>query len=204
MERPPLTAMKYSGGGVTLMQLAMTDVLGKPFPVMMQEIVLGPLGMTHSAYEQPLSKERDAHAARAHDREGKARDAKWHVYPELEAAGLWTTPTDLAKFAAEVQLSIAGRSNRVLSRMLAQEMVNPVGVGDFGVGFTVSKIGEGWYFGHSGSNWGFLSNLRAHKLKGYGAAVMANGDGGGPVIREIQNRIAAAYHWDTLDKPVPR
>ena len=204
MERPPMTAMKYSGGGVTLMQLAMTDLIGRPFPDIMQEFVLQPLEMTRSAYEQPLSKARDEHAARAHDRDGNARDAKWHVYPELEAAGLWTTPTDLAKFAIEVQLSIAGRSNRVLSRALAEEMVNPVGVGDYAVGLAIAKNGEGWYFAHGGSNWGFLCDLRAHKLKGYGVAVMTNGDSGNRVIREIESRVAAAYRWDSLDKPVPR
>jgi len=48
MERPPLTAMKYSGGGVTLMQLAMTDVFARPFPALMQELVLGPIGMSNS------------------------------------------------------------------------------------------------------------------------------------------------------------
>jgi CubicO group peptidase (beta-lactamase class C family) len=204
MERPPLTAMKYSGGGVTLMQLAMTDVFGRPFPELMEEMVLGPIGMSNSRYEQPLSPPFDAHASRAHDREGKARDAKWHVYPELEAAGLWTTPSDLAKFAIEVQLAAAGKSDRVLSRLSAQEMVTPVGVGDYGVGLAIAKSGEGWYFGHGGSNWGFQCHLRAHRLKGYGVAIMTNGDAGAPVIREIQNRVAAAYHWDSLDKPVPR
>jgi CubicO group peptidase (beta-lactamase class C family) len=204
MERPPFTAMKYSGGGVTLMQLAMTDVMGMPFPELMHELVLAPLEMSNSRYEQPLSAASDANAARAHDRDGKARDAKWHVYPELEAAGLWTTPGDLAKFVVEVQLSIAGRSNRVLSRALAEEMVNPVGVGDYGVGLAVAKSGEGWYFAHGGSNWGFRCDLRAHRLKGYGVAIMTNGDGGGRAIQEIEARVAAAYHWDSLDKPVPR
>jgi CubicO group peptidase (beta-lactamase class C family) len=196
--------MKYSGGGVTIMQLAMTDVLGKRFPVIMQEYVLGPIEMSHSTYEQPLSPARDAHAARAHDALGKAMDAKWHVYPELEAAGLWTTPTDLATFAIEVQQTLRGQSSRVLSRAMMQEMVNPVGVGDYAVGLSVSKRGEGWYFEHGGSNWGFRCNLIAHKIKGYGATIMTNGDNGGPLMREIGARVAAAFKWDSIDKPVPR
>jgi CubicO group peptidase (beta-lactamase class C family) len=204
LARPPMTAMKYSGGGVTLMQLAMIDAFGRPFPEIMQSFVLGPVGMTRSAYEQPLSPARDRHAARAHDREGRAREVKWHVYPELEAAGLWTTPTDLAKFAIEVQQALQGRSARVLSRAMVQEMVTPVGVGDYGVGFAISRRGEGWYFGHSGGNWGFLCDLLAHKLKGYGVAVMTNGDGGGRVIAEIESRVASGYHWDSLDKPLRR
>ena len=204
LERPPLSAFKYSGGGVTIMQLAMTDVLGKPFPDIMQEYVLGPIGMTRSAYEQPLSPERDQNAARAHDGSGNARDAKWHVYPELEAAGLWTTPSDLAKFAIEVQQAVRGKSSSVLSRSMALEMVTPVGVGDYAVGLELQKHGGGWYFGHGGSNWGFQCDLVAHRVKGYGVAIMTNGDFGGPVITEIRARVAAAYDWDWLDKPIPR
>jgi CubicO group peptidase (beta-lactamase class C family) len=204
LERPPLTAFKYSGGGVTMMQLALVDALGKPFPELMQEYVLGPIGMTRSAYEQPLSPERDRNAARAHDASGRAMDAKWHVYPELEAAGLWTTPSDLAKFAIEVQQSIQGRSNRVLSRSIVQEMVTPVGVGDYAIGLELQKRGGGWYFGHSGGNWGFACDLVAHKINGYGLAIMTNGDFGGAVMNEVRARVAAAYDWDWLDKPVPR
>ena len=172
--------MKYSGGGTTIMQLALVDAVGKPFPEILAEWVLGPIGMTVSAYEQPLGPERDRKAARAHDGQGKAMDAKWHVYPELEAAGLWTSAVDLAKFAIEVQKSLRNESNRVLKRESMREMLEPVGVGEFAVGFEIEKLGEGWYFGHSGGNWGFRCDLRAHKLKGYGVAIMTNGDNGTP------------------------
>ena len=204
MERPPFTAAKYSGGGVTLMQLAMADVLGRPYADMMQEVVLRPIGMTNSTYEQPLPAARDPHAARAHSGGGRAMDAKWHVYPELAAAGLWTTPTDLAKFAIEIQKTALGRSSRVLSRASVLEMLTPVGVGDYGVGLGLSKLGQGWYFGHGGSNWGFQCDLLVHRVKGYGVAVMTNGDNGRPVINEIRDRVAAAYGWDSLDKAVLR
>ncbi len=81
-----------------------------------------------------------------------------------------------------------------------QEMVTPVGVGSFAVGFSISRRGEGWYFDHSGSNWGFQCDLVAHRAKGYGV-VMTNGDGGGGLAEEIAARVARAYNWDTLDKP---
>lgn len=204
MERPPFTAVKYSGGGVTLMQLAMTDALGRPYADMMQEVVLRPIGMTNSAYEQPLSAPRDSHAARAHNGGGRAMDTKWHVYPELAAAGLWTTPTDLAKFAIEIQKAALGRSTRVLTRASVLEMLSPVGVGDYAVGLSLSKLGQGWYFGHGGSNWGFQCDLLAHRVKGYGVAVMTNGDTGRRVINEIRDRVAAAYGWDSLDKAALR
>ncbi len=202
--RPPLTAFKYSGGGITLVQLLMADALKRPFPDLMHDTVLAPLGMRHSAYEQPLSAARDKQAARAHDRNGAARDAKWHVYPELAAAGLWTTSPDLARFGIELQKSLQGRSNRVLNRAMAHEMASPVGVGPFAIGMQMDKMGEGWYLSHGGSNWGFQCLLFVHKIKGYGFAAMTNADSGGRLIAELRQRVAAAYKWDMLDQPLRR
>ncbi len=87
-ERPPFTAQKYSGGGIVIEQMVLQDVYGKPFVQIMQEQVLGPVGMTHRTYAQPLPAAEDENAARAHAGDGKAVDAKWHVYPEQAAAGL--------------------------------------------------------------------------------------------------------------------
>jgi CubicO group peptidase (beta-lactamase class C family) len=204
LERPPLTASKYSGGAVIIEELALTDALGKPFVEIARDSVLAPIGMTNSTYEQPLPPGRQTLAARAHDRDGKRMGDPWHVYPEHAAAGLWTTPIDLAKFAMEVQLSLSGKSNRVLSRASALEMVTPVGVGPFAVGFQIAKQGEGWYFMHGGSNWGFQCSLLAHRIKGYGLAIMTNGDNGGALIQELTKKIQQTEKWDALDPPVPR
>ena len=204
MEREPLTYYEYSGGGVTLMELALSDAHNRPFVDLMSEEILNPLGMKRSSYAQPISSEHDKNAARAHDREGESRGPKWHVYPEHAAAGLWTTPTDLSLFIIEIQLSAQGNSNRILSQTMVQEMLNPVGVGPFSVGFSVSKHGEGWYFSHSGSNWGFRALTLAHKVKGYGLVIMTNGDRGSEVINEIRKRIEHTYEWDSFDSPVIR
>jgi len=204
MERAPMTFFEYSGGGVVVMQQALADARGRPFQDILRDDVLRPIGMTRSSYEQPISAEHDRNAARAHDGEGESRGSKWHVYPEMAAAGLWTTPSDLARFAIEVQKSAVGESNRVLSRATVQEMLSPVGVGDYAVGFGVAKVGEGWYFRHGGSNWGFQCNLMAHKVKGYGLVIMTNADRGGAVVAELGRRIQAAYEWDSMAQPVPR
>jgi CubicO group peptidase (beta-lactamase class C family) len=204
LERPPLSAMKYSGGGSTILQLALSEVIQQPFPQILRHYVIEPIGMTNSAYEQPLSSMRDQNAARGHDSDGRSMGEKWHVYPELFAAGLWTTPTDLAKFAIEVQMSVHGQSNRVLSKSTVQEMLNPVGIGDFAVGFRIERRGQGWYMHHAGVNRGFISLLVAHKLHGYGLAVMTNSLSGQVVIDEIRERVERVYEWDSLDKPLPR
>jgi CubicO group peptidase (beta-lactamase class C family) len=202
LERPPMTGSKYSGGAVIIEQLVLTDAVGKSFTDIMRDWVLAPIGMTNSSYEQPLPPDRQKQAARAHNGGGRPMDAKWHVYPEQAAAGLWTTPSDLAKFAIEVQLELLGKSNRVLTQKMAEEMVTPVGVGPFAVGFQIEQDGQGWYFEHSGANWGFQCDLYAHRAKGYGVAVMTNSDSGGRLARG--DRVARAYNWDSLDKSIVR
>jgi CubicO group peptidase (beta-lactamase class C family) len=202
--RPPYQAYKYSGGGVIVMQLALMDLTDRPFSEFMRSMVLDPLGMRDSSYEQPLPAVRAAHAARAHDGDGKSMGAVWHVYPEQAAAGLWTTPGDLAHFIIEVQEGVHGPKGAVLTQAAASAMICPVGTGPFAVGLTIEKRGEGWYFGHSGSNWGFRGDILGHLRKGYGVAILTNSDNGGPLISEVESRVAAAYHWDSLDKPLPR
>ena len=204
MERAPYVGEEYSGGGVTLMQLALTDAHGRPFEDILDDLVLGPPGMNRSTFTQPLPPARDANAARGHDGEGMSRGPKWHVYPELAAAGLWTTPSDLARLLIEVQRSAAGTSNRVLSRTSVTEMLSPVGVGSYGVGWGLSRRGRGWYFGHGGANWGFRATVLAHRLKGYGLAIMTNADRGGAVAAELSRRIQDAYRWDSTEDPLPR
>jgi CubicO group peptidase (beta-lactamase class C family) len=203
-ERPPMMASEYSGGAVIMEELVLSDAVGRPFPELAQEWILTPLGMTSSTYEQPLPARFTDRAARAHNGDGKRMGDPWHVYPEHAAAGLWTTPSDLARFAIEVQKSLNGESNRVLSQATTLEMVTPVGVGPYAVGFNISKQGEGWYLGHSGSNWGFQCDLIAHRAKGYGVVIMTNGDSGGRLIGELRRRIQQDYKWDALDPPVPR
>ncbi|MBE3065084.1 MAG: beta-lactamase family protein [Spirochaetes bacterium] len=201
--RPPFRAHKYSGGGLTIMQLALTDMVGKPFAEIMRTLILAPLGMTSSSYEQPLPDALGTRAARAHNMQGTRMGPPWHVYPEQAAAGLWTTPGDLARFVIELQHALGGPAGRVLKQATAREMVTPTGVGPFAVGLRVDKRGEGWYVSHGGSNWGFKCALLAHVRNGYGVVVMANGDNG-DVRPEIEARVTLAYKWDTLDKPLPR
>jgi CubicO group peptidase (beta-lactamase class C family) len=202
--RPPFAAAKYSGGGIVILELALSDLTGRPFASLMKEIVLEPLGMSSSTYEQPPDAVTAERTSRAHDGMGRSMGPRWHVYPEQAAAGLWTTPSDLARFAIEVQTAFRGPAGKVLSQAAAREMVAPTGVGPFAVGLSIEKRGEGWYLSHSGGNWGFACDLLVHARKGYGVVVMTNGDRGHQLIAEIEARVAAAYGWDSLDKPVPR
>ena len=191
----PGTRFRYSGGGTTIAQLLLTDTERKPFPDIMRETVLAPLGLDDSGYEQPLPAARARHAATGHRADGRPVEGKFHVYPEMAAAGLWTTPTDLARFGIEVQLSLQGKSNKVLSKASAERMVTPFVGEDVGLGFFIQRRGQQLYFGHDGADEGFRAMLLVHREKGYGAAVMVNSDNG-QIIGEIFRAIAREYGWD--------
>jgi CubicO group peptidase (beta-lactamase class C family) len=202
VDMEPGTKFRYSGGGTTIAQLAIMDIEKKPYPQIAQETVLGPLGMADSTYSQPLPAETRKKAASGHRGNGKPVEGKIHVYPEMAAAGLWTTPTDLARFAIEVQLSLAGKSNKALSKEMTTKMVTPFISDNVGMGFFIEKHGQATYFGHGGADEGFRAQLLVNRDKGYGAAVMVNSDNG-EIMNEIIRAIAKEYQWeDYLPQPL--
>ena len=194
-DQPPYRSSRYSGGGLLIMQKALADATGEPFEGLMQHLVLRPLGMKLSSFARPQG---DAPGyARAHDATGKRMGAPWHVYPEMAAAGLWTTSGDLARFVIELARGGAGEQGAVLTPDFARQMLAPVGVGDFAVGPRIIRIGDQWYFWHGGSNWGFEARIIGHVRKGYGLVIMTNAQASGAdLIEEVQARIFSAYHWD--------
>lgn len=203
--RAPYARYKYSGGGTTIVQLALTDLTQRDFADWMHEVVLAPLAMHNSSYAQPAPDSLHAHLAHAHSIQGRRMgDAPWHVYPEQSAAGLWTTAEDLARFVIEIQRAARGPRGAVLTQATAREMLTPVGTGPFGVGPMLSYRGEGWYFQHSGGNWGFRANFEGHLRHGYGLVVLTNSDAGGRVIAELSERVARIYGWDRVVEPLRR
>lgn len=190
----PGTQFRYSGGGTTITQLALMDIEKKPYPDIARDAVLKPLNMTNSTYNQPLPADWRPKAATGYRTNGKEVEGKIHIYPEMAAAGLWTTPTDLAKFAIEMQLSLTGRANKILTKESVDLMTTVVKDG-VGLGFFIEKHGNALYFGHGGSDEGFTSQLLVSRDKGYGVAVMVNSDAGG-ILQEIVRAVAQEYGWD--------
>jgi len=184
----------YSGGGFTIMQQAVIDVSGEPFAKLLHDTVLAPIGMTHSTYEQPLGKEFAAYAATPYRGDGKPVDGGAHTYPELAAAGLWTTPTDILIYAMEVKNSLDGKANHVLSVDMTKQMLT-AGMGGWGLGIQIGGAADNPYFAHGGVNEGFINNFVAYEKNGEGAAVMTNSDNGGVIGDEILHSIAAEYGW---------
>ena len=193
---------RYSGGGYTIMQQMVIDATKEPFPDFLHKTVLAPIGMTHSTYQQPLPAALLANAAMPYNDDGTPVQGGPHTYPEIAAAGLWTTPSDLCRYIIEVQNSLAGKANHVLSQAMTEQMLKS-GKGDWGLGLQLggSSAADSW-FSHGGVNAGFESLFVGFDRNGDGAAVMTNAQGGSRLASELISAIAVAYNWPGWQPPV--
>ncbi|UCG89286.1 MAG: beta-lactamase family protein [Gemmatimonadota bacterium] len=194
VDREPGSGFQYSGGGYVLMQLALMDITGDAFPDLMRDLVFQPIGMDQSTFEQPLPESWLNAASTGYYASGQAVPGGHHIYPEMAAAGLWTTPADLAQLLIELQLSLRGESNSVLSRESVQLLLTAVS-DNYALGFGVwSQSGEP-YFGHGGANDGFRCNMVAHRSDGFGVVVMTNSDNGSDLADAVVRLIGDREGW---------
>lgn len=195
----PGSQWRYSGGGFVVVQLLVADVSGHLYKDFMKTAVLDPLGMNHSTFEQPLPQDKANLAASAHQRDGSAVKGRWNAYPELAAAGLWTTPSDLCRFTIELQKSVASESNKIISQEMAVKMLTP-GTGNWGLGIGLGAptTEERRSFSHGGGNKGFVCMLFGFVHKGQGAVVMTNSDNGNELVFEILRSLSSVYGWGIL------
>ena len=200
---PVGTRYRYAGGGYSIVQLAIEEVARKSFADAARELVLEPLGMKHSTFVQPLPANLHGKAATAHRASGEPIAGRWHIHPDQAAAGLWTTPEDLARFAIAIQQMAAGTAKTtIMSRELATTMMRPV-IDDYGLGLGISGSGRETRFGHGGSNVGFRCTFTAFKDFASGVVVMTNSDRGGEILQDIVRAVAREYSWPGL-APIER
>ncbi len=205
----PGVAFRYSGGGSMISQLALMDVTGQSFADLTNQLVFSKSGMKHTTFAQPVPKKFQSYCAWGYS------SASWYqgmpyVYPQQAAAGLYTTPTDLAKLFISIQLSLKGEDG-ILSRQMAKEFVSPqaevssgsyleqIGVGPFLLQTAGNTDPKGVYFEFTGVNAGFLAYAIGSVEGGNGVVIMMNsGDDVNGLGKEIRRSVAKAYQWPSF------
>jgi len=196
VDQIPQESFRYSGGGYTILQQMMIDINDQEFPMLMKESVFKPLNMKNSTFDQPLADTNLKTAATGYLPDGSIVKGKRFTYPEMAAAGLWTTAEDLAKFVVNIQQTLKGDRNVVISQPTAKEMLAPfMDDGGPGLGVFISKPKDETYFFHNGWVQGFSSEFVDHKDKGYGVVVLSNSNHP-EFISEIIRSVALTYQWD--------
>lgn len=198
----PGARWRYSGGGYTVAQLLATEATGESVPALARRLVFAPLDMPRSTYEQPLPRALARNAASGHERPDTVVPGRHHTYPELAAAGLWTTPSDLARWAVGVTHAYRGRPDAALPggvarQMLTRQVALPEGApwrppSAWGLGVQLAGAGDSLRFMHTGRNEGFVATLVMYPALGRGLVAMTNGTAG-PLLSEITRAFDAAF-----------
>jgi CubicO group peptidase (beta-lactamase class C family) len=210
VDTTPGTQWRYSGGGFLVVQQLLVDVIGKPFPDLMRRMVFQKVGMNDSTFELRLPQKLAMRAARGHRESGEKVKGDWHIYPEMAAGGMWTTPSDLARLVIELQRSHAGWSNNLLAAQTTHEMFTAQ-MKDFpaaavsqrydrqitnqGIGFRLERYDAAMRFSHHGGNDGYRCFIVGYVYTGEGAIVMTNSDNAFELIQEVVRSIAIEYRW---------
>lgn len=185
---------RYSEPGYILAEQVLTDAAGKPFPDLMDALVLGPLGLKNSTFAGTLPVELRSRAATGHVREGQPVTGLWRNYPEAAAKGLWTTPADFAAFVLDLLRTAAGTPGKILSPEAARAMLSAQ-VESYGYGFVVEGKGDDILFNLRGKTHGYACFMAVYPAKGQGAVIMTNSDNGFFLIQEIMAGLSEAYGW---------
>jgi CubicO group peptidase (beta-lactamase class C family) len=194
VNKKPGESWRYSGGGYTVMQLAMSEVAGKDFVTLTDELALRPMGMARSTFLNPVPASNLTNAATAHTRTGAAIPGHSHTYPEMAAASLWSTPSDLARMGLAVVDAARGRGGAILGPDVTRQMLTTQ-IGTYGLGFSLADPGDGQVFSHSGVDEGFEAAFFTYTDGRGGAAIMTNVQGGSALAQEIMASLSAVYGW---------
>jgi len=192
----PGSKWRYSGGGYTVMQKIVEDVTGRSFSKYADNQILKPMGMLNSTYQHVLPKVLKQRASAAYNREGEMYPAIYNDYPEKAAAGLWTTPSDLALYVMHMQGIMAGKKDGIIKKSTVTAMFTMHQEG-WGLGPSMSEVENQLMFAHGGKNLGFTNEFKAFVNKGEGMIVMSNGDNAGPINQDIMRAISKHYDMGT-------
>lgn len=205
----PGTQFRYSGGGTTIAQQVVVDVARTPFPELMRKFILEPVGMTDSSFEQPPRPAFAERVAKGHPINGTEVEGRFHVYPEMAAAGLWTTAADLALLGVETMRALQGVSKLGLAPEMVSSMLRPqlpgqeIGQDFVGLGWFCAGKEQSFRFFHYGGDHGYVALMLMLPAIGKGVVVMLNSNQGAMMLDEIAAAVGREYGWPML-KDIPQ
>lgn len=200
VNKEPGESVRFAYASYVPIQQMMLEVQGETFPEIMHKLVLQPLEMNNSTFNQSLTAEQLKKVATGYLQDGSMVKGRREIYPVMASYGLWTTAEDYAKFLTNVQQTLKGKPTIGLSKELTELMGTPYGVRNsewsftLGLGFQLLNRNDEIYLRHHGWNRGFYAEIVAHRDKGYGVVVLTNSTF--PEFNaEVMRSVALAYDW---------
>ncbi|MEO1712284.1 MAG: serine hydrolase domain-containing protein, partial [Bacteroidota bacterium] len=189
LRRPTKKMGNYSFETEVILQLLLEDVYQKPFAEIMQEQLLGPLGLQETYYGLELPDTWLPKAAVGYTREGNRIAGDRWIHPELGSAGAWATPADFAKFLIAWTNGTEGRAG-YLNPEWTKKSMTPIHQGKVMVGNVTSDQGELFY---GGACMGFRTQYEYHQEAQTGFVVLMNSHENWPFMGEVMWRLKQTY-----------
>ncbi|MCV9927293.1 beta-lactamase family protein [Flavobacterium sp. LS1R49] len=199
----PGTGWAYSGGGYVIVQMALEDTFNKSIAELAKEYIFSPLGLKNTTMIQPNEKGFPKNVALVHDENEKVIRTGLPITPQVGPSGMWSTPTDLAKLAIEMQNALRNKNNKVISYNVAKKVTEVTALKD-----AVGGWSYGWQksFGYNnydwficnGSNTGVGGSVFATMTDGNGFTFLTNGEKPNrfPVMGQTQKKLLSLMDWN--------
>ncbi|MFE9240677.1 amino acid adenylation domain-containing protein [Streptomyces sp. NPDC007007] len=192
-ELPPGEVFRKSSTHYWVVQQVLEDVTGEPFEPLMRRLVLDPLGLADTSFDQDHPHTAGLPVALGHDAHGTPLKGGWRVRAHLAAAGLWTTAADTGRFVVAVRDALLGTPGALVPQALARELLAGETGTFYGLGTIVDDSGDDLEFGHGGEPSGYLNMAISHLHGGTGFVALTNADSGKAVVKHLAAELGRAH-----------
>jgi len=184
-ELPPGAAFRKSSTHYWVLQQLLEDATGEEFEPLMRRLVLDPLGLADTSFDQDHPRRSGRPVALGHDAHGAPLQGGWRTRAHLAAAGLWTTAADTARFTVAVRDALLGAPGALLPQALARELLAGETGTFYGLGTIVDDSGDDLEFGHGGEPSGYWNMAISRLHGGTGFVALTNADSGKAVVKHL-------------------
>ncbi|MFC3094489.1 beta-lactamase family protein [Alteromonas sediminis] len=197
----PGSNWSYSGGGYVIAQVAIEDLMGQSLAELAASMLFEPLGMKHTTFYQHGDEGFLTNVAKVHDHTQSVIKTGIPICPQIAPSGMWSTPSDMAKFVIEMQRALAGEKTKVISQAVAEKVTmleTLEGVGGWSLGWMrYEGYGNVEWFSHGGSNTGTGGHVMGTMKGGKGIMIFGNGPNPSriPVINKVRDSVIAQMGW---------
>lgn len=195
IEQTPGSKFQASAGGYCVIHQLLNDVSGKPFRELMQDLILRPVAMKDSTFEQPLPHDWEADAAVGHFVDQQPLAWRWdNCTPALAAAGLWSTPADLGRLVVAIAQAHQGKGKSILDAAQIKALLTRQ-IDDRGLAVGLTGKDQSLSYSLRGLNTGYVCYLIGYPATGQGAVLMTNSDSGERLISDLVDNLRLEYGW---------
>lgn len=187
----------YSGGGYTVLELLIETLSGQTYTNFVKKNIFNKIGMSDTTFLIQQDIETNDVACGT-DTNGNKIASGWRIYPELAAAGAWTTSNDLANLAKNIIASYKNSPNGLFSSTSINHILKKQINSTYGLGFHISECEHTICIDKAGATEGYRSIMLIYPKLGNAIIVMTNSSKGTAVFKKVISAVEDFYNWPVV------